>query len=242
MNLQNRLSAKSFVKKEDKFFEKDFNRIMELCIFAHSKMLENENNLDGLDEETLRSILMDYMQRNRGNYRLGRYAIDAESAEINNHITQGYCDLKISIPTNDDWSNEPLNYYIIECKRLNGESTKNDLYITKGIHRFVSEKYSRKMNIGGMICFIETNQNQHINNQCNVASLIENINNKLINKYKHNYNERLTATIIKLDFYNSFESKHKIKNRNYERNIKLIHLFLDNRNQGYKTLLKKVCV
>lgn len=240
LNLQNRLSARAFVKNEDNFFEKDFNRIIELCIYAHSKMLENENNLDGLGEETLRNILMGYIQLNRGLYRLGRYVIDAESAEINNHITQGYCDLKITIPTNDDWSNEPLNYYIIECKRLNGESQKNDLYITEGIHRFISEKYSRKMNIGGMIGFIETNQNKQINNQCNVPSLVENINNKLINKYKHNDNEKLTVTVIQLGFFDSFESKHKVKNRNNERSIKLIHLFLDNRNQGSKTLFKKL--
>lgn len=230
MKLSNKLSAKLFVKKEENFYEQDFNKILKLCIFAHSKMIENENNLDGKDEETLRNILMYYMENNRGIFKLGRYVIDAESAEIYNHTTQGYCDLKITIPTNDDWTNEPLNYYIIECKRLNGESRKTDLYITQGIHRFISEKYSNNMNIGGMIGFIESSQKRDIENNCDVNSIVQDINSKLTNKYKHNIEEKLILAIINDKFFNSYESKHKINNINKNRNIKLIHLFLDNRN------------
>lgn len=240
MNSHNILSAKSFVKKDEKSYEKDFNKILKLCIFAYNQMLENENDLDGKDEGKLRNLLMKHMQNNRGNYGLGNYNIDAECAE-NNEITNktiGYCDLKITIPTNNDFSNEPYRYFTIECKRLDGTSQKNNLYITEGMHRFITEKYSKNMDISGMIGFIESSNNNKTT--ITIDNIVKNINNNLVQRFMHQQNEKLTHSLVDENFINSYESNHEIKHK--KRKIKLSHLFFDNRNQGFRPFIKKVSV
>lgn len=239
LNSHNTLSAKSFVKKNDNLYEKDFIKILRLCILAHTKMYENEKDLDGKDEDKLRNILMKYMQDNRGEFGLGKYNIDAESAENDEltYQTVGYCDLKITIPTNDDWSNEPYKYFTIECKRLDGTTQKSNLYVAEGMHRFITEKYSKNMNIGGMIGFIENNKNKKSQS---VNDIVKQINKQLVEKFLHQENEKLISNIINENFFNSFESNHEIKHNN--RTIKLTHLFFDNRTHGCKAFVNKVCV
>lgn len=229
LNSKNLLSAKVFVK--DKLYKKKFSKILELCIYAHSQMTQNETQLYDKDEETLRSMLKTYMQNNRGNFKLGNYHIDAESAEIDEctYKTLGYCDLKITIPTNNEWSNEPERYFTIECKRLDGSVNKNKLYISQGIHRFITEKYSKNMNIGGMIAFVENNKSSIKN----INEFVENINKELIEDFKHQVDEKLLPYTITENFTNSYQSHHNINNKG--RTINLIHLFFDNRNKEQVT-------
>ena len=224
LNSKNRLSAKVFVK--DKLYEKKFSKILELCIYSHSQMLKNETQLNDKDEETLRSMLKTYMQNNRGNFKLGNYHIDSESAEIDEctYKTLGYCDLKITIPDNNEWSNETEKYFIIECKRLDGSVNKNKLYISQGIHRFITEKYSKNMNIGGMIAFVENNKGAIKD----INEIVEDINKKLIEDFRHLADEKLFPYTVIENFVNSYQSKHDIRYKN--RTIKLTHLFFDNRN------------
>lgn len=224
MNSENRLSANVFVK--EKSYEKIFNKILELCIYAHSQMIKHETQLYDKDEETLRSMLKTYMQNNRGNFKLGNYHIDAESAEIDacTYQTLGYCDLKITIPTNNEWSNEPERYFTIECKRIDGSVNKNKLYISQGIHRFITEKYSKNMNIGGMIAFVENNKGAIKD----INEIVEDINKKLIEDFRHLADEKLFPYTVIENFVNSYQSKHDIRYKN--RTIKLTHLFFDNRN------------
>lgn len=224
MNSKNRLSAKVFVK--DKLYEKKFSKILELCIYSHSQMLKNETQLNDKDEEILRSMLKTHMQNNRGNFKLGNYHIDSESAEIDEctYKTLGYCDLKITIPDNNEWSNEPERYFIIECKRLDGSVNKNKLYISQGIHRFITEKYSKNMNIGGMIAFVENNKGAIKD----INEIVEDINKKLIEDFRHLADEKLFPYTVIENFVNSYQSKHDIRYKN--RTIKLTHLFFDNRN------------
>lgn len=224
MNSNNRLLAKVFVK--EKSYEKIFNKILELCIYAHSQMLQNKIQLCNKDEESLRSMLKIYMQNNRGNFKLGNYHIDAESAEINEHTYQtlGYCDLKITIPTNNEWSNEPERYFTIECKRVDGSANKNKLYISEGIHRFTTEKYSKNMNIGGMIAFVENNKKT----MKSINEIVEDVNKKLVEDFKHPREEKLLPYAVTKNFANSYQSQHDINNK--DRTISLVHLFFDNRS------------
>ena len=223
LNSQNKLSASIFVK--EKTYEKKFKKIVELCLYAHSIMREKEKNIDGEQEETLRSILKHYMETNRGLFKLGNYHFDAESAEINeNYTTEGYCDIKVTIPTNNIWSCKAEKYFTLECKRLDGTSAKNNKYIEDGMHRFITEKYSKNMNIGGMIGFIETNKNKK--EPIDIDNIVTNINTILITKHNHLPEEKLNVVSIDTNHY-SCESVHAITNNN--RKIQLVHLFLDNR-------------
>ena len=51
------------------------------------------------------------------------------------------------------WEQEKA-YFIIECKRLDGNKTLNDKYKNEGINRFITKKYSSYYGANGMIGFV----------------------------------------------------------------------------------------
>lgn len=225
MNSLNKLSAKKFVIK--KTYKEKFNKILEICIHAHSLLL-NENMTKNLVEEKLRNKLLKYIEKMQGSYMLANYVFVAESAEIDEITddTVGYNDIRVYIPCNSDFSNEGKKYFTIECKRLDGYSDKNKEYIEEGMNRFISEKYICKLDICGMIGFIE--KSKKIYKYDKTQEIVNAINNKLINVYNKNETEKLQASIIKEDFINSYQSKH-IRDK-CKLPIYISHLFFDNNN------------
>lgn len=89
----------------------------------------------------------------------------------------GRIDIRV-MPVNPFISDDA--YYILECKRLDakrqtGTSGLNAEYISEGICRFVSEKYSSYYKVNGMIGFVI----EPMDLQDNVAS----INTLLLSQY-----------------------------------------------------------
>lgn len=223
--LNNSLSAKTFVKFGEKNYLNDFNLILKLSIYAHSLMLNELSNKDKIEEEILRNKLLKYLKPNQGKYGLARYVFDAESAEIdeNSDITVGYHDIKITIPIACDFSLEEQRHYTIECKRLDGYSDKNRSYIEEGIFRFIKGKYSSKMNIAGMIGFVEPSKKQFKTDK--ITSIIKDINEKLEKNFNR-IDEMLEKSVIIEDFSNSYKSLHK-RDKNLG-TIDITHLIFDN--------------
>ena len=80
------------------------------------------------------------------------------------------------------------------------------------------------MNIGGMIAFVENNKGAIKD----INEIVEDINKKLIEDFRHLADEKLFPYTVIENFVNSYQSKHDIRYKN--RTIKLTHLFFDNRN------------
>ena len=112
-------------------------------------------------------------------------------------------------------------YYIIECKRLDsqnqtGTTGLNGKYISDGICRFVSGKYSTYKNTNGMIGFIVQPIDIHKNTIC--------INGLLANQsFKTNTNFNLQPRKIKDDFEYCYCSTHSTG----KQEIVIYHLMLD---------------
>lgn len=104
--------------------------------------------------------------------------------------------------------------FIIECKRLFKEVSKNSEYINEGLKRFVELKYSDKANFAGMMGFV-------------VAGNILSITNDLSAKVK-DYFFALTQSNLStktcVDWEYSFQSKH---NRMNNTQIHIYHLFFE---------------
>lgn len=136
------------------------------------KMRENllaENKNIKNDEEKIRTHLLEHYLKNeqfKEKYFDDLYLLfDAEVAEGYDLTSEEYIgrvDIKVySINTIIN----PKDYYIIECKRIDGSSTLNRKFITEGICRFIlnKPKYSsyNKKNI--MLGFVVKNIDIEIN-------------------------------------------------------------------------------
>lgn len=226
MDSQNKLSALNFVKPEEKFYQKSFTKVLELTVVAHSLMLQKETNIDGLNEETLRNKLVKHINQNRGLYGLGRFVFDSETVvcEEETDKTIGYTDIKITIPSRSAFSSEEQKAYTIECKRLDGYADKNKKYIEEGICRFIKGRYANNTNLAGMIGFIESSARKFKDDK--ITSIVNDINEKLLNDFKKEESEKLQNICVVSDFKNSYKSIHK-REKNLG-DINITHLMLNN--------------
>lgn len=200
--------------KED--YNNEFQRILSKIILCYYLMLANKVKLVN-DENKIRDyILKNYLKKEqfKTEYELGSYYFEPESQE-----NLGRVDIKI-LPVkpfiNDD------AYYIIECKRLdginqNGTTGLNAKYISEGMCRFVSQKYSSYFGVNGMIGFVV----QSIDINKNVST----INQHLRTNFRQaNSVQGLKYFAIDPNFKFSYNSIHSINEGN---KIILYHLMFD---------------
>lgn len=89
-----------------------------------------------------------------------------ETFDENTDTFIGRCDIKVT--SNNYWVNKnKKDYYIIECKRIDGSSSLNKKYIDEGISRFVDEppKYPSYHNKNIMFGFVVKNIDIHDNSR-----------------------------------------------------------------------------
>ena len=149
-----------------------YEDMINFIFISLEKMKENllaENKNIKNDEEKIRTHLLEHYLKNeqfKEKYFDDLYLLfDAEVAEGYDLTSEEYIgrvDIKVySINTIIN----PKDYYIIECKRIDGSSTLNRKFITEGICRFIlnKPKYSsyNKKNI--MLGFVVKNIDIEIN-------------------------------------------------------------------------------
>lgn len=169
------LNASSFEFNEI-FYNSVFEGILTKVVFCYQRMLSDKVVLKN-DENSIRDcILYSYLKKEtfKKQYGLTNYLFDAELPE-----NTGRIDIRI-MPINPFICDKA--YYVIECKRLdvknpNGTSGLNSQYISEGINRFVSEKYSSYYGTNGMIGFIVQKMDIH----ANIASINNLLQNNFIN-------------------------------------------------------------
>lgn len=207
----------------------EFNQVAKLLIYSYQQMIENNELLTSGHETYLRNILVKKYLRNKDAkqmYGIGYLGFEIESGEIDfNYQTVGFIDIKVLNLGNKDLLNED-EYYSIECKRLDGGTTKSNLYIKEGINRYVNSKYSQQMPFSVMLGFIESG---------NTAKITKDINTSLTkNKYFQTYLPLLEYLFVS-DFKETFISKHERKNSQFT-DIEIFHLMFD-----FQRLIKKEC-
>lgn len=135
------------------FFHAEFERVISYVIISYKQMLVDNVSLIN-DENSIRDVLLySYLKKPafKKNNDINDYLFDKELEE-----NTGRIDIRV-MPVNPFVSDEA--YYILECKRLNSKNTSgktglNGEYISEGVCRFVSQKYSCYHQTNGMIGFI----------------------------------------------------------------------------------------
>lgn len=76
-----------------------------------------------------------------------------ENYDADNNTYIGRTDIRV---LSSNWLSNPRDYYIVECKRLDGTKSLNQKYVVEGIGRFVGDhpKYSSYNNQNIMLGFV----------------------------------------------------------------------------------------
>lgn len=184
------------------FFNAEFEELLSKVVACYYLMLKNNVSLAN-DENKIRDcILYDYLKNQSVKVKLDlvNYLFDPELPE-----DKGRIDIRI-MPVNP--FKEDKAYFIIECKRLdainsNGITGLNAQYISEGVNRFVSKKYSSYYKTNGMIGFVVQGLDIHKNTQA--------INSLLANEFTHiTTTQSLTQKIIATGFDYSYYSTHHL--------------------------------
>ena len=203
----------------EQIYEDEFKRIFYLLQDSYNKIIKQESFQGDEMETFIRNILVKkYLRKNKGKFEIGYLGFEIESGEIDGEFeTKGFIDIKVLNPGKKDLLNED-EYYALECKRLDGYSKKNRLYIQEGIYRFIIEKYARDMPLAGMIGFIQNGE---------IVDIVLDINNKIDEE-----NDFLIGKLLKEDIIDGCDYLYSSDNtREYSNEkIKIYHIMMDFKN------------
>jgi hypothetical protein len=185
------------------YFNAKFEEILSKIIVCYNLMIADEAILPN-DENKIRDELVNNYLNNpriKESIQLTNLYFQPETPE-----NTGRVDVKII--SDETLRDGGKSYYIIECKRLNAENQNgktglNGEYISNGIARFVSGKYSMYNNIAGMIGFVVSKMDICAN-VCCINKLLQNTFTEI------NTEKQLTKKQITPDFEYSYYSNHKV--------------------------------
>lgn len=199
------------------FYNAEFEDILSKIVYCYKLMANSKISLSDNEEKIRDVLLIDYLRNNQIRQLVGLtdYLFDREVPEDN---TPGRTDIKIQT---QNTFQDTTAYYIIECKRLNKKNTTgvsglNGQYISNGICRFISKKYTTHNNINGMIGFLV----EPMDIYQNITSLNELLKSSFSEANTKNF---LSKKIIVNDFEFSYISTHSKENNE----ITIYHLMFD---------------
>ena len=131
--------------------------LIEDCIQKDRKLPNNENRIRGI-------LLEEYLDNDkvRKAYDMLDYSFMPETLE--NYDGEGNytgrADIRIKLKTDFD---KHSAYYLVECKRIDGDDELNNNYVEKGVARFITQKYSsyygKNIMLGFVVKKIDISQN-----------------------------------------------------------------------------------
>lgn len=198
------LDASKFGDTQSYYLKKDFEFIMSKIYCCYLMMLDKYPIIENNENKIRNRLYKDFLQPAKVKEELGlnSWIFHPEVPEIDdNYHEHGRTDIMFYTPI--EYLKDENAYYIIECKRLDGNRKLNEAYFNNGISRFICEKYPTNKGINGMLGFI--------------VRKIDIINNSL----KLNLNPEPFIE----NFQYSYKSNHTTKNGNKE--FLLYHLMLD---------------
>lgn len=126
-----------------------FYAVIDLIFESYNQIIKEITYNKYPKEDVLRNGLVRYMKKNK---KIQCLIMKESAVDDNEDITKGRMDITVYFNNNEE------QYFSFECKRVSeNEWTKdiNKLYIKQGLMDYINLKYSEKLNMGGMIAFIE---------------------------------------------------------------------------------------
>lgn len=144
---------------KEQLFNQIIGAIVKSCELMVSDCVKEENKLANHEEIIRTYLTQNYLDDDEKRDEIGLQGINVRfDIEVPENYTPttisyiGRTDIRI---VSDDWFRNREAYYIVECKRLDGGNTLNNLYVKEGVSRFVGDtpKYSSFYNKNIMLGF-----------------------------------------------------------------------------------------
>ncbi len=203
------------------FKQNFYNIIITTLITSCKLMIENccSNKLSIPNhEEKIRTYLLEnYLENEKTRCIIGlsdvpiRFLPEVpENYDMDNNTYIGRTDIRV---LSSNWLSNPKDYYIVECKRIDGTKSLNQKYVDEGIGRFVgdSPKYSSYNNQNIMLGFVVK--------EIDCSVVISDISNIHINRIGSLIDKDITIIENSKDYY--------LCESVYTNKLYLSHIFYD---------------
>lgn len=203
------------------FKQNFYNIIITTLITSCKLMMENccSNKLSIPNhEEKIRTYLLEnYLENEKTRCIIGlsdvpiRFLPEVpENYDMDNNTYIGRTDIRV---LSSNWLSNPKDYYIVECKRIDGTKSLNQKYVDEGIGRFVgdSPKYSSYNNQNIMLGFVVK--------EIDCSVVISDISNIHINRIGSLIDKDITIIENSKDYY--------LCESVYTNKLYLSHIFYD---------------
>lgn len=141
-----------------------FNMIITILITSCKLMIEdccsNKVSVPNHEEKIRTYLLENYLENENIRCNIGLSNIPIrflpevpENYDVDTNTYVGRTDIRV---LSSNWLNNPKDYYVIECKRLDGTKNLNQKYVDEGVCRFVGDtpKYLSYNNQNIMLGFV----------------------------------------------------------------------------------------
>ena len=154
---QNQLLNQNF---KQNFYHIIITALIRSCKIMIENCCSNKLNIPNHEEKIRTHLLENYLENEKIRCAIGlsdvkiRFlpeVLENYDADTNTYI--GRTDIRV---LSSNWLSNPNDYYIVECKRLDGTKSLNQKYVDEGICRFVGDtpKYSSYNNKNIMLGFV----------------------------------------------------------------------------------------
>ena len=197
------------------FINNNIEVIIDRILCCSQAMVDDKNMVEN-KENKITSRLCKYLNKNNENFSKLPFRFEKQQSENYNEAFDtdaGIIDIKV-MGTMYLSNRNDNDYYIIECKRIDGTRTLNRKYIVEGISRFLSGQYTSYYNKNIMLGFIV----KGVDIQKNTNDINE-IQDKNFNNYVKEKLTLLKKTETKFWIYSS---SYYLKNKP---DLELRHIF-----------------
>lgn len=187
------------------------------CELMVESCLTNKHNLYNHEEKIRNHLLENYLNNDHIRSQIGMENIQLRFlSEVPEHYDSesdtylGRIDIKV---VSNNWFSNCLDYYIIECKRVDGTKKLNQKYITEGVCRFVGDSplYPSYNNMNLMLAFIVKDVDK----------------TKMLKDISYEHKEKLEKETINSIIITEKTSSWFLCESKYKNNLLLKHLFYD---------------
>ncbi|KZX16732.1 hypothetical protein MBCUT_05960 [Methanobrevibacter cuticularis] len=210
------LNSDKFKYKDNFSKEVIYEKILDLLVFVYEKIMNRRKSKPYTreyirlkrfgPEDCYNAELKDYINKykSHSNFSLEHILANNETQDgTTTYHEKGRNDIRITYIT-QAFTLNPKEYFVIECKRLDGSNTLNDNYIRKGLMKFITGTYSSNENNAIMIGYIEKGE---------ISDIINKLNKKL-NNIKNIHTLKILSPVNTVENFDyMYNSKHKRNSR-----------------------------
>ena len=191
---------------EDGIFDTIILHLIKCCGEMRASCMKTGKNLRNDEDKITNRLVEKYLNKINSGFRF--IPQSPENYDSNEDCYKGITDIRV---VTKNWFSDDTDYYIIECKRIDGKPELNKKYVTLGIARFIAESPKYLSNNKRNIMF------GYVVKTINVPENITEIEKIQVEHFKN-------ITVSKFQLIKNHNTEYYLYSCKYQSNVFLIEL------------------